>query len=319
VPQALQGMLTDDADVPGRQSKFLTDIAGRLLGVKRQHQHGAIALFELAQAGLQPIEIAGDGEVGGWGGAAPGTTLRTAEPPPFGARQLTRGSEGGGENEGSDPFGLAHRTAAQLLHRQQHHLTHEIAGTVLVAQMAQTVEMDPGAKPPLQFTLLPRRRAGWPTGNRLGQIVVGEAGRAVDVGGNHQRTVSLRRRRGQAGRPIGVQIPPVSRRRGYNLAMVDNPMKSSFELAMERLKKKDVEEGVVARPLSDAERAAIAEVRNFYDAKIAEQDVLHQSAMRQSVDPAERDLLDQQFRRDRERFSSERDNKVEKIRRGDKP
>lgn len=96
-------------------------------------------------------------------------------------------------------------------------------------------------------------------------------------------------------------------------------MKSSFELAMERLRKKDVEDGVVVRPLSDAERAAIAEVRNFYDAKIAEQDVLHQAAMRGSVDPAERDVLDQQFRRDRDRFASERDNKVEKIRRGERP
>ena len=94
-------------------------------------------------------------------------------------------------------------------------------------------------------------------------------------------------------------------------------MKSSFELAMERLKKKDAEEGVVTRPLSDEERAAIAEVRNFYDAKIAEQEVLHQAAMRRSVDPAERDLLDQQYRRDRERYSSERDGKVEKIRRGE--
>ncbi|MQA28665.1 MAG: hypothetical protein GEU82_02340 [Luteitalea sp.] len=101
--------------------------------------------------------------------------------------------------------------------------------------------------------------------------------------------------------------------------MADNPMKSSFELAMERLRKKDADEGVVTRPLSDQERAAIAEVRNFYDAKIAEQEVLHQSAMRQSVDPAERDLLDQQFRRDRERYTSERDAKVEKIRRGEAP
>jgi hypothetical protein len=102
-------------------------------------------------------------------------------------------------------------------------------------------------------------------------------------------------------------------------AMADNSMKSSFELAMERLRKKDVEDGVVTRPLSDAERAAIAEVRNFYDAKIAEQEVLHQAAMRGSVDPAERDVLDQQYRRDRERFTSERDNKVEKIRRGETP
>jgi hypothetical protein len=101
--------------------------------------------------------------------------------------------------------------------------------------------------------------------------------------------------------------------------MADSPMKSSFELAMERLKKKDADDGVVARPISDEDRAAIAEVRSFYDAKIAEQDVLHQAAMRRSVDPAERDLLDQQFRRDRERLASSRDAKVDKIRRGEKP
>jgi hypothetical protein len=99
--------------------------------------------------------------------------------------------------------------------------------------------------------------------------------------------------------------------------MAETPMKSSFELAMERLRKKDVEDGVVTRSLSDADRAAIAEVRSFYDAKIAERDVLHQSAMRRSVDPAERDLIDQQFRRDRDRFAAERDAKVERIRRGE--
>jgi hypothetical protein len=96
-------------------------------------------------------------------------------------------------------------------------------------------------------------------------------------------------------------------------------MKSSYELAMERLRKKDADEGVTVRPVTDAEKAAIAEVRNFYEAKMAEQDVLHQSSMRRSVDPAERDLLEQQFRRDRERLTSERDAKVEKIRRGEMP
>jgi hypothetical protein len=101
--------------------------------------------------------------------------------------------------------------------------------------------------------------------------------------------------------------------------MGDNSMKSSYELAMERLRKQDADEGVTVRPLTDAEKAAIAEVRNFYEAKMAEQDVLHQSSMRRSVDHAERDLLEQQFRRDRERLASERDAKVEKIRRGDTP
>jgi hypothetical protein len=96
----------------------------------------------------------------------------------------------------------------------------------------------------------------------------------------------------------------------------EKSLKSSFELAMERLRKQDQDAGVTSRPMSDAQKAAIAEVRNFYDAKIAEQDVLHQSARNRSVDVAERDAIEQQFRRDRERLASERDAKIEKIREG---
>ncbi|HEV3139874.1 MAG TPA: hypothetical protein VGY57_05135 [Vicinamibacterales bacterium] len=96
----------------------------------------------------------------------------------------------------------------------------------------------------------------------------------------------------------------------------EKPLKSSLELAMERLKKKDAEEGVQSRPLTDAQKTEIAEARNFYDSKIAEQEVLHQSKMRASVDPAERDALEQGYRRERERLTSERDAKIARIRRG---
>ena len=96
----------------------------------------------------------------------------------------------------------------------------------------------------------------------------------------------------------------------------DKPMKSSFELAMERLRKQDKDAGIESHPVTDAQKAAIAEVRNFYEAKMAEQQVLYQSALRNTLDPAERATLDEQYRRDRERFTSERDSKIEKIRRG---
>src|SRR6266513_44841 len=96
----------------------------------------------------------------------------------------------------------------------------------------------------------------------------------------------------------------------------DKPIKSSYELAMERLRKKDADEGSESLPVTDAQKAAIAEVRNFYEAKMAEQQVLYQSALRKTIDPAERETLEQQYRRDRERYTSERDSKVEKIRRG---
>lgn len=95
----------------------------------------------------------------------------------------------------------------------------------------------------------------------------------------------------------------------------DKPLKSSFELAMERLRQNDAEAGIERKPLSEAQKAAIGEARNFYDAKIAEQEVLHQSRLRRTPDPAERATLDEQYRRDRERLSSERDAKIEKIRR----
>ena len=96
--------------------------------------------------------------------------------------------------------------------------------------------------------------------------------------------------------------------------------KTSFELAMERLRKQDADEGVTARPLTDEQKGAIAEVRSLYNSKIAEQDVLQQSAaMRRPIgfDSAELDEVDRQFRRERERLASERDAKVEKIRRGE--
>ena len=60
----------------------------------------------------------------------------------------------------------------------------------------------------------------------------------------------------------------------------DKPLKSSLELAMERLAKKDADSGIESRPLSDSQKAAIAEARNFYESKIAEHEVLHQSKMR---------------------------------------
>ena len=96
----------------------------------------------------------------------------------------------------------------------------------------------------------------------------------------------------------------------------EKPLKSSVELAMERLAKKDADAGVESQPLSEAQKAAIAEARNFYDAKIAEQEVLHQSKMRATFDPSVRDTLAEEYRRDRERLVTERDRKIEKIRNG---
>jgi hypothetical protein len=96
----------------------------------------------------------------------------------------------------------------------------------------------------------------------------------------------------------------------------DDAPKSAWELAEERLRKKDAESGAQTTPLTDEQRAAIAEVRNFYEAKAAEVEVLHQSSLRRAAEPDARALLEEQYRRDRERLNSERDAKIERIRRG---
>ena len=88
---------------------------------------------------------------------------------------------------------------------------------------------------------------------------------------------------------------------------------------MERLRKKDAAEGVTTRPMTDQQKGAIAEARSLYDSKIAEQEILQQSAMNGflGADPAELDEVARRFRRERERLASERDTKVEGLRRGE--
>ena len=95
----------------------------------------------------------------------------------------------------------------------------------------------------------------------------------------------------------------------------DTPPKSAYELAMERLRKKDAEAGIEQKTLTDAQKAAITELRTYYEAKLAEVELLYQGRMRSTFDPTERTAREQEYRRDRERLTSERDSKIEKARR----
>jgi hypothetical protein len=97
----------------------------------------------------------------------------------------------------------------------------------------------------------------------------------------------------------------------------DDAPKSAYEIAMARLRRKDQEAGVEERSLSDDQRAAIAEQRRVYQAKLAEREILHQAALRKTEDPEARAALEEEYRRDRERIGSERDRKVEQIRKGE--
>src|SRR5215475_15676674 len=90
--------------------------------------------------------------------------------------------------------------------------------------------------------------------------------------------------------------------------------KSAFELAMERLKKKDAEEGVVEHKLTDAQKAAIAEARSIYEARVAERQILHREKQFTTVDPQDLERINEEYRRDLERFATDRDAKIKRIR-----
>jgi hypothetical protein len=98
--------------------------------------------------------------------------------------------------------------------------------------------------------------------------------------------------------------------------MSNDAPKSAFDLVMERLRKKDAEAGIVEQPLTDQQRTAIAEARSVYEARVAERRIMHESAVRATLDPAERQVLDEALRRDLDRFESDRESKVRKIRDG---
>ena len=95
--------------------------------------------------------------------------------------------------------------------------------------------------------------------------------------------------------------------------MSDAP-KSALELAMERLRKKDAEAGVVEQKLTDAQKAAIADARSIYEARVAERQILHRQKQLTAVDPQEIERIEEEYRRDMDRFATDRDAKIRKIR-----
>ena len=95
---------------------------------------------------------------------------------------------------------------------------------------------------------------------------------------------------------------------------MDDAPKSALELAMARLKKKDAEEGVSDRSLTEDQKHEIAEVRKMYGAKLAQEEILFKSKTQGYVEPEARRTLEENYRRDVERITHERDRKIEKIR-----
>ena len=95
--------------------------------------------------------------------------------------------------------------------------------------------------------------------------------------------------------------------------MTDAP-KSAIDIVMERLRRKDAEAGVTEQPLTDPQRAAIAETRSVYVAQVAQRRIMHQSSLASVVDRAQFDEREEELRRDLDRFARERDESIARIR-----
>ena len=91
--------------------------------------------------------------------------------------------------------------------------------------------------------------------------------------------------------------------------------KSSFELAMERLRASDPA-GTKEKPLSSKQKEEIAEVRRVAAARLAECEILFKDALKQTHDPAEREKAESEYQIDRQRINDDRDRAIEAIRGG---
>jgi hypothetical protein len=100
----------------------------------------------------------------------------------------------------------------------------------------------------------------------------------------------------------------------YHASMSEKAPKSAYELAMERLRRKDAEQGITERPLTDEQKAEIADIRRVYEARLAQAEVMYRSALNKTMDPEAIATLEQNYVHDRERLVSERDSKIEKVR-----
>lgn len=97
--------------------------------------------------------------------------------------------------------------------------------------------------------------------------------------------------------------------------MSDDAPKSAYDLAMARLRKKDAEAGEAEVPLTDAQKAEIAEVRSVYAAKKAQAEIMHTASRASAYDVESLARLAEEFRRDTDRMQREMEEKIAAIRR----
>lgn len=99
--------------------------------------------------------------------------------------------------------------------------------------------------------------------------------------------------------------------------MSDDPLKSAYELAMERLEATDRESGVEApRALSEAQKTRIGDLRAEARAHLAQAEILYRDRRTATQDPAELAELEEHYNIDRRRIESDMEGKIEQIKAG---
>ena len=92
--------------------------------------------------------------------------------------------------------------------------------------------------------------------------------------------------------------------------------KSSFDLAMERLRAADRVSGTAETPLNPAQKKQIAEARSVATSRLAEREILFRDAMGKIADPSEREKAEREYQTDRQRINDDCERTIEAIRRG---
>lgn len=94
----------------------------------------------------------------------------------------------------------------------------------------------------------------------------------------------------------------------------DKPLKSAYELAMERLRAQDREHGVEEVVLSEEQKREIARLRQAAKAKLAELEILHRDAVAAAAgDPEKLRELEQEHAADRGRVESRLETAVARV------
>ena len=96
----------------------------------------------------------------------------------------------------------------------------------------------------------------------------------------------------------------------------DKPLKSAYELAMDRLRAKDRKAGVdEIRPLNASQKKKIADLRRVAEAKLAEFKILHRSNLESAAgDPEKLAQIEEHHRIDCSRIETRLESAIDDVR-----